>query len=57
MSMVRDMYVEIPGHGMNKLNAAISLGGVPLLLQTIEGLFETKLDHVVMVDFEGFREL
>ncbi len=57
MSMVRDMYVEIPGHGMNKLNAAISLGGVPLLMQTIEGIFETKLDHVAMVDFEGFREL
>ena len=57
MSMVRDMHVEIPGHGMNKLNAAISLGGVPLLMQTIEGIFETKLDHVAMVDFEGFREL
>lgn len=57
MSMVRDMYVEIPGHGMNKLNSAISLGGVPLLMQTIEGLFNTKLDHVAMVDFEGFREL
>ncbi|MGV2854660.1 LCP family protein [Glutamicibacter sp. AGC13] len=57
MSMVRDMYVEIPGHGMNKLNAAISLGGVPLLMQTIEGLLQTKLDHVAMVDFEGFREL
>lgn len=57
MSMVRDMYVEIPGHGMNKLNAAISLGGVPLLMQTIEGLFSTKLDHVAMVDFGGFREL
>ncbi|MFJ2144877.1 LCP family protein [Arthrobacter sp. JUb115] len=57
MSMVRDMYLEIPGHGKNKLNAAISLGGVPLLMQTIEGLFSTKLDHVAMVDFEGFREL
>ncbi|WP_236641087.1 LCP family protein [Glutamicibacter sp. HZAU] len=57
MSMVRDMYVEIPGHGMNKLNAAISLGGAPLLMQTIEGIFKTKLDHVAMVDFEGFREL
>ncbi|MGP5031582.1 LCP family protein [Glutamicibacter arilaitensis] len=57
MSMVRDMYVDIPGHGMNKLNAAISLGGVPLLMQTIEGLFDTKLDHLAMIDFEGFREL
>ena len=57
MSMVRDMYVDIPGHGQNKLNAAISLGGVPLLLQTVEGLFETKIDHVAMIDFEGFKEL
>lgn len=57
MSMVRDMYVDIPGYGMNKLNAAISLGGVPLLMQTVEGLFDTKLDHLAMIDFEGFREL
>lgn len=57
MSMVRDMYVNIPGYGKNKLNAAISLGGVPLLLQTVENLFNSKIDHIVMVDFEGFKEL
>ncbi|MGH3652863.1 LCP family protein [Glutamicibacter sp.] len=57
MSMVRDMYIDIPGHGRNKLNAAISLGGVPLLLQTVEGLFDNKIDHIAMVDFEGFKEL
>lgn len=57
MSMVRDMYVNLPGYGMNKLNAAISLGGVPLLLQTVESLFDTKIDHVAMIDFEGFKEL
>lgn len=57
MSMVRDMYVDIPGYGMNKLNAAVSYGGVPLLMRTVEGLFETKIDHVAMVDFEGFKEL
>lgn len=57
MSMVRDTWIEIPGYGMNKLNAAISLGGVPLLMQTIEGTFDTKIDHVAMIDFEGFREL
>ncbi|TAP27125.1 LCP family protein [Arthrobacter sp. S41] len=57
MSMVRDMYVDIPGHGQNKLNAAVSLGGVPLLMQTVEGMFDTKIDHVAMVDFEGFKEL
>lgn len=57
MSMVRDMYVDIPGYGKNKLNAAVSLGGVPLLMQTVEGMFDTKIDHVAMVDFEGFKEL
>ncbi|GAB3621465.1 LCP family protein [Glutamicibacter endophyticus] len=57
MSVVRDLWVEIPGHGMNKLNSAISFGGVPLLMQTLEGMFDTKIDHVAMIDFEGFREL
>ncbi|UTT41110.1 LCP family protein [Glutamicibacter mishrai] len=57
MSMVRDMYIDIPGYGKNKLNAAVSYGGVPLLMRTIEGLFDTKIDHVAMVDFEGFKEL
>lgn len=57
MSLVRDMYVDVPGHGKNKLNSAVSLGGIPLLLQTVEGLFDTKIDHLAMIDFEGFREL
>ncbi|WP_239464169.1 LCP family protein [Glutamicibacter protophormiae] len=57
MSTVRDMYVEIPGYGKNKLNAAVSFGGIPLLVQTMEGLFDTKVDHVAMIDFDGFKEL
>ncbi|WP_404290896.1 LCP family protein [Glutamicibacter arilaitensis] len=57
MSLVRDMWVDVPGFGQNKLNAAVSFGGVPLLMQTVEGLFDTKVDHVAMIDFEGFREL
>lgn len=57
MSTVRDMYVEIPGQGKNKLNAAVSFGGVPLLIQTLEGMLDTKVDHVAMIDFDGFKEL
>ncbi|WP_431711901.1 LCP family protein [Glutamicibacter uratoxydans] len=57
MSIVRDTWLEIPGYGMNKLNAAVSLGGPALLIQTVEGLFDTKIDHVAMIDFQGFREL
>lgn len=57
MSLVRDMWVDVPGYGQNKLNAAVELGGVPLLMQTVEGLLDTKVDHVAMIDFAGFREL
>ncbi|MGP4966594.1 LCP family protein [Glutamicibacter ardleyensis] len=57
MSLVRDMWVDVPGYGQHKLNAAVELGGAPLLMQTVEGLFDTKVDHVAMIDFAGFREL
>jgi LCP family protein required for cell wall assembly len=57
MSIMRDLYTDIPGHGTQKVNAAMSLGGVPLVVQTVEGMFDTKIDHVAMVDFDGFKEL
>ncbi|WP_372699780.1 LCP family protein [Arthrobacter sp. JSM 101049] len=57
MSVMRDTWLEIPGHGMNKINAAMAFGGVPLVVQTFEGLFDTKIDHVAVIDFQGFRDL
>lgn len=54
VSFPRDMWVEIPGHGKGKINAAFAYGGTPLLVQTLEGLLGARMDHVVMVDFEGF---
>jgi len=57
MSIMRDNWVEIPGHGMNKINAAMALGGVPLTVQTIEGILGVRIDHVAMIDFEGFAGL
>ena len=56
-SFPRDMWVDIPGHGKNKINAAFAYGGTPLMIQTLEGLLGTRMDHVVMVDFEGFMKL
>ncbi|MBR3772687.1 MAG: LCP family protein [Clostridium sp.] len=56
-SLMRDMYVEIPGHGSNKFNAAYSIGGVELLYQTIAQNFNIKLDGYVLVDFEAFKSL
>ncbi|WP_346028767.1 LCP family protein [Arthrobacter parietis] len=57
MSIMRDTWTEIPGQGEHKINAAMSLGGVPLVVQTVESLFNAPIDHVVIVDFEGFKGL
>lgn len=57
MSVVRDLWVNIPGHGERKINAAYSLGGYPLVVSTFESLFGVPIDHVVSVDFEGFKGL
>ncbi len=57
VSFPRDMYVEIPGHGMNKINAAYSLGGAQLTVKTLQNLLGYKMDHVVIIDFKGFIDL
>lgn len=57
MSIMRDSWVEIPGHGMSKINAALAYGGVPLMVQTVEGLIDQRIDHVAVADFNGFKNL
>jgi len=57
LSIPRDLRVEIPGYGENKINAAFQLGGPALALKTIEKLTGLELNHVVMVDFDNFREV
>ncbi|MBO0812303.1 MAG: LCP family protein [Microlunatus sp.] len=57
ISFPRDMYVDIPGHGRNKINAAYSWGGPQLSVQTLEQLTGTRMDHVAQVNFAGFVEL
>jgi polyisoprenyl-teichoic acid--peptidoglycan teichoic acid transferase len=54
MSIMRDSYVFIPGHGKSKINHAYSWGGDELLRETIEENFQVKTDHVVNIDFQGF---
>lgn len=56
-SIMRDLYVAIPGYSDNKLNAAYHNGGMPLLKQTIEENFDIELDGSVLVDFAGFEEI
>ncbi|MDC5698344.1 LCP family protein [Intrasporangium calvum] len=53
----RDLYVSIPDNGKNKLNAAFAFGGSPLLVQTMQNMLGVEIDHVAIVDFEGFKRM
>lgn len=56
-SLLRDSYVEIPGHSPNKLNSAYARGGTSLLMQTIEQNYKIKLDGYAYVNFDSFEKL
>lgn len=53
ISIPRDSYVDIPGHGSNKINAAYTLGGPELMVETVEELTKLKVDHFVEIGFGG----
>ena len=57
LSIPRDLYVDIPGHGRTKINAAYAYGGAPLLIRTINSLTGLQVNHIVLVNFAGFKEL
>ena len=56
-SILRDLYVPIPGHRSNRINAAYALGGMELLEQTVEETFDITLDGSAVVDFTRFPQL
>lgn len=51
VSFLRDLYVSIPGHGYDRLNAACFYGGETLLLQTLEENFGVSAEHTVTAHF------
>jgi LCP family protein required for cell wall assembly len=55
LSIPRDLRVEIPGYGANKVNAAFQLGGPALAIKTVRALTGLQPNHVVLVDFDDFR--
>ena len=57
ISIMRDLWVDIPGHGAAKINAGLELGGVPLMTQTVEALLGQPVNHTVMLDFQGFAAM
>ncbi len=57
ISIMRDSWVEIPGYGYNKINAALSFGGTPLAVETVEQLTGARIDHVAVLDFEAVESI
>jgi LCP family protein required for cell wall assembly len=57
ISIPRDSWVDIPGHGMNKINASYAFGGPSLLIQTVEQLTHVRIDHYVAIDFDGIIQV
>ncbi len=57
MSIPRDSYVAIPGHGHNKINAAFAFGGPKLLARTIEEASGVQIDDYVEIGFGGFASM
>ena len=57
ISFLRDIYLRIPGHGSNRLNAAYSWGGAELLKQTLQENFGVTADVTLEIDFEGFQNV
>src|SRR5918912_2884441 len=54
LSLPRDLKVEIPGHGTDKINAAYEVGGPELTLKTVKAVTGLRINHVVNVHFTGF---
>ena len=57
ISIPRDSYVPIPGHGSNKINAALGFGGPALLVQTVEGVTGLHINHYMGIGFEGLVDV
>lgn len=57
VSFMRDIYAEIPGYQSYKLNTAYYLGGVQLLKETLNNMFEIPIQHYAIIDFKSFESL
>ena len=54
VGLPRDLWVDIPGEGRDKINAAYAHGGPQLAVRTVESVTDVRIDHYVEVDFSGF---
>lgn len=57
LSLPRDLWVDIPGSGRNRINASLQFGGEELLVSTIKANFDIDINHYVEINFAGFKQL
>lgn len=57
VSFLRDSWVDIPGYGWNRLNAATAFGGPELLIDTLKTNFDLDIDHYAQIKFDDFKEI
>ena len=57
VSFMRDIYADIPNHRSYKLNTAYYLGGVQLLKDTLNNMFDIPIHHYALIDFKNFETL
>jgi LCP family protein required for cell wall assembly len=57
LSIPRDTYTEVRGHGLTKINGASSWGGVPLTIETVKRFTGLPVNHYVEIDFQGFQQV
>ncbi|EKX88037.1 cell envelope-like function transcriptional attenuator common domain protein [Corynebacterium durum F0235] len=57
LSIPRDSYVSIPGHGQDKINSAFSIGGPKLLAETVQDATGLRIDHYAEIGFGGFSNM
>lgn len=57
ISIPRDSKVYIDGHGIDKINSAHAIGGIDLTINTVQEMFGIKIDHYVLLNYEGLKEI
>ncbi len=57
LSLPRDLRVDVPGYGLNKINYAFAAGGAALTIQTVEQLTGVDINHYLEVDFNAFCDI
>lgn len=57
LSIPRDLYVEVPGHGKQKINAAYSYGGAALAIETVQNVTGIDINQYLEIDFKAFEDI